>query len=94
MATPRGWPRVVAAALGGFTCGVSAILLAWTGSYLGAMSLDFMARSFPGSHVGLEPLARLLGEAEPGLVTRTAISGSEGFLFGFGVISGLTRRPR
>jgi hypothetical protein len=94
MATPRGWARVVAAGLGGLTCGVSAILLAWTGSYLGAMSLDFMARSFPGSHVGLEPLARLLGEAEPGLVTRTVISGSEGFLFGFGVISGLTRRPR
>ena len=32
-----------------------------TGSYLGAMSLDFMARAFPGSQVGLAPLARLLG---------------------------------
>ena len=94
MATPRGWARTVAAALGGLTCGVSAILLAWTGSYLGAMSLDFMARSFPGSQVGLEPLARLLGEAEPGLMTRTVISGGEGVLFGFGVVLGLTRRPR
>jgi len=93
MATPRGWGRTAAAALGGLTCGLSAILLAWTGSYLGAMSLDFMARSFPGSQVGLEPLARLLGEAEPGLVTRTMISGGEGFLFGFGVVLGLTRRP-
>jgi hypothetical protein len=44
--------------------------------------------------VGLEPLARLLGEAEPGLLTRTVISGGEGFLFGFGLLLGLTRRPR
>ncbi len=94
MATPRGWARTAAAAMGGLTCGVSAILLARTGSYLGAMSLDFMAGSFPGSQVGIEPLARLLGEAEPGLLTRTMISGGEGFLFGFGVVSGLTRRPR
>ncbi len=94
MATPRGWARALAAALAGLICGLSAILLAWTGSYLGAMSLEFMARSFPGSQVGLGPLARLLGETEPALLTRTVISGGEGFLFGFGVVLGLTRRPR
>ncbi len=63
------------------------------GSYLGAMSLDFMAQAFPGSEVGLAPLARLLGEEEPGVVTRVAISGFEGLLFGAGLALGLTRRP-
>ena len=93
MAAPRGRSRWAAVLVAGLTCGISAILLGWTGSYLGAMSLDLMARTFPGSQVGLTPLARLLGEVEPGLLTRTAISGGEGFLFGIGVVAGLTRRP-
>jgi hypothetical protein len=70
------------------------VTLAATGSYLGAMSLDFTAHAFPGSQVGLAPLSRLLGEREPGLVTRVVISGSEGLLFGSGLVFGLTRRPR
>ncbi len=94
MATPRGAARFRVVLTTGLVVGAATALLGASGSYLGAMSLDFMARSFPGSQVGLEPLARLLGEAEPGLVTRTVISGGEGFLFGFGVVSGLTRRPR
>ena len=64
-----------------------------SGFHLGAMSLDFMAHAFPGSQVGLAPLARLLGEDEPGVVTRVAISGFEGLLFGAGLALGLTRRP-
>jgi hypothetical protein len=58
------------------------------------MSLDFMSRTFPGSQVGLAPLARLLGEENPGMVTRTVISAYEGLLFGFGLVLGFTRRPR
>jgi hypothetical protein len=58
------------------------------------MSLDLMAQSFPGSQVGLGPLARLLGEAEPGRLTAAAISAWEGALFGSGLVLGLTRRPR
>jgi hypothetical protein len=77
-----------------FCCGFAAATLAATGSYLGAMSLDFMARAFPGSQVGLAPLARLLGEDEPGLQTRLVISAWEGLLFGAGLVLGLTRRPR
>jgi hypothetical protein len=42
--------------------------------------------------VGLAPLARLLGEREPGLVTRLVISGGEGLMFGSGLVLGLTRR--
>jgi DNA-binding winged helix-turn-helix (wHTH) protein len=94
MATPRGRARLLVACVAGASCGAAAVLLAWTGSYLGAMSLEFMARRFPGSDVGLAPVARMLGEAEPGWLTSVVISGWEGFMFGFGVVLGLTRRPR
>ena len=66
MAAPRGAARLLAAAASGACCALAAVALSQTGSYLGAMSLDLMAQSFPGSQVGLGPLARLLGEAEPG----------------------------
>ena len=94
MATPHGLARVRAALLTGLACGLAAGMLGWSGRFLGAMSLDFMAQSFPGSQVGLAPLARLLGEPEPGVVTRVAISAFEGLMFGSGLAAGLTRRPR
>ncbi|HEY7509652.1 MAG TPA: transcriptional regulator [Vicinamibacteria bacterium] len=94
MAAPHGRDRAVAVLATGLCCAAAAVTLAATGSYLGAMSLDFTAHAFPGSQVGLAPLSRLLGEREPGLVTRVVISGSEGLLFGSGLVFGLTRRPR
>jgi DNA-binding winged helix-turn-helix (wHTH) protein len=93
MATPHGRARVRAALLTGLVCAAAAAVLGWTGSHLGAMSLDFMARSFPGSQVGLEPLSRLLGETAPGAITRVVISAYEGLFFGAGLALGLTRRP-
>ena len=94
MATPHGVARVRVALLTGLACALAAGMLGWSGRFLGAMSLDFMAQSFPGSQVGLAPLARLLGEQEPGAVTRVAISAFEGLMFGSGLAAGLTRRPR
>jgi hypothetical protein len=94
MAAPRGRARTLAVLATGLCCSTAAVGLAATGSYLGAMSLDFVAHAFPGSQVGLAPLSRLLGENEPGLVTRAVISGGEGLLFGCGLALGLTRRPR
>ncbi|MYK87940.1 MAG: transcriptional regulator [Acidobacteria bacterium] len=94
MATPQGLSRVRVALLTGLACALAAGMLGWSGRFLGAMSLDFMAQSFPGSQVGLAPLARLLGEQEPGVVTRVAISVFEGLMFGSGLCAGLTRRPR
>ena len=94
MATPQGLARVRVALLTGLACALAAGMLGWSGRFLGAMSLDFMAQSFPGSEVGLTPLARLLGEPEPGVVTRVAISTFEGLMFGSGLAAGLTRRPR
>jgi DNA-binding winged helix-turn-helix (wHTH) protein len=93
MASPRGKARLAAALACGLACALAGIALAWTGRHLGAMSLDFMARSFPGSQVGLDPLAHLLGETTPATVTRCVISAWEGLMFGFGLIMGLTRRP-
>ena len=94
MATPRGLARVRVALLTGLACALAAGMLGWSGRFLGAMSLDFMAQSFPGSQVGLAPLARLLGEREPEVVTRVAISVFEGLMFGSGLAAGLTKRPR
>ena len=94
MATPHGFARVRVALVTGLACALAAGMLGWSGRFLGAMSLDFMAQSFPGSQVGLAPLARLLGEQEPGVVTRVAISVFEGLMFGSGLAAGLTRRPR
>ena len=94
MATPRGSARWLAALAAGTVCAAAAALLTATGSYLGAMSLDLLAHRFPGSQVGLEPLARLLGEATPGPVTRTAIGAWEGFMFASGTVLGLTHRPK
>jgi hypothetical protein len=94
MAAPRGRARLLAVLVTGLCCAAAAVALATSGSYLGAMSLDFMAHAFPGSQVGLAPLSRLLGEDEPGLVTRVVISGGEGLFFGAGLAFGLTRRPR
>jgi DNA-binding winged helix-turn-helix (wHTH) protein len=94
MAAPHGRERALAVLVTGLCCATAAVILAATGSYLGAMSLDFMAHAFPGSQVGLAPLSRLLGESEPGLLTQLVISGGEGLLFGSGLVLGLTRRPR
>jgi DNA-binding winged helix-turn-helix (wHTH) protein len=94
MAAPRGRERTLAGLATGGCCAAAAVALASTGSYLGAMSLDFMANAFPGSQVSLAPLARLLGEDGPGFVTRVVISGGEGLFFGVGLVLGLTRRPR
>lgn len=93
MATPRGGERVRVALITGLFGAVAAAALAIAGSHLGAMSVDFMARSFPGSRLSFDPLAHLLGEGTPQLRTRLCISGGEGLVFGFGLAWGLTRRP-
>jgi len=94
MATPRGGGRARAALVAGLVNTAAFVTLAHAGGHLGGASLDFMARSFQGSEVGLAPLARLLGEPELGPRTRTALAAYEGLLFGLGLTLGLTRRPR
>ncbi len=93
MATPQGSARVRVVLVTGLTCAVGAGLLGWQGSYLGALSLDLVAAVFPESQVALDPLARLLGEIQPGPITRVCVSAWEGLMFGLGIALGLTRRP-
>ena len=94
LASPRGAARWRAAVLAGVVAAAAGAALALAGGHLGALSLDLMSRSFPGSQVGLAPLARLLGEHAPGRLTAVAISGWEGLMFAGGTVYGLTRRPR
>jgi DNA-binding winged helix-turn-helix (wHTH) protein len=94
MAAPRGAHRFEVAVVTGLFGAAAAMALAGSGRLLGAMSLDFMAHSYPGSQVSFEPLARLIGEATPGPLTRLLIGGGEGLTFGFSLAYGLTRRPQ
>ncbi|HXV60180.1 MAG TPA: transcriptional regulator [Vicinamibacteria bacterium] len=90
IARPRGRARLIAALTAGLAAALAGALLATTGYHLGAMSLDLMAESFPGSQVSLDPLERLLGSS-----MGVAISAYEGLLFGSGLVLGLTSRiPR
>jgi hypothetical protein len=77
----------------GLLCAAATSALAYTGSFLGAMSLDLLGESFPHSQVSLAPLARLLGEESPGPLSRLLVSAWEGLAFGAGTTLGLTRRP-
>ncbi|MGH9322840.1 MAG: winged helix-turn-helix domain-containing protein [Vicinamibacteria bacterium] len=94
MATARGLDRFRTALIAGAVTSLAGLLLSITGRHLGAMSLDLLAHSFPGSQVSLDPLARLLHEPHSGVLTRSVISSFEGLAFGFGVVFGLTGRPR
>jgi hypothetical protein len=94
MATPHGSARWAAAGLTGLACAAGAVAVTWSGGHLGGVSIDFIARQFQGSQVGLAPLAHLFGEADLGPITRTVLSAYEGGVFGLGLALGLTRRPR
>jgi DNA-binding winged helix-turn-helix (wHTH) protein len=93
MASPHGRARLWAAALTGLSCAVAALVLSRVGGHLSGVSLDFLARSFRGSQVGLAPLAHLFGEETVGPLTGAVLSVCEGLLFGGGLALGLTRRP-
>jgi DNA-binding winged helix-turn-helix (wHTH) protein len=94
MAAPRGRARWQVAATTGVAAALGAIALTLAGRHLVGASLDLMAGAFTGSQVGLEPLARLLGEEHLRPMTRTVIGAIEGLLFGSGIAFGLTTRPR
>jgi len=94
MATPRGPARLGAALLSGACCALAGIAICRLGGNLAGTSLNLLAHSYQGSHVGLAPLARMLGESGPGPLTRTVSCALEGMFFGTGLVLGLTRRPR
>ena len=93
MATPHGGARIGAALLTGLFCAVAGVVICRLGWNLAGTSLNLLAHTWTGSHVGLEPMARMVGEADPGPWTRTLSGGIEGMFFGAGLAAGLTRRP-
>ena len=93
MATPRGLARAGAALCCGTCCAASGIMVTYLGGNFAGASLNLLAHTYQGSHVGLAPLAHMLGEADPGPLTRTLSSALEGLFFGTGIVIGLTRRP-
>ena len=94
MAAPRGGARWRVAAVTGMVAGVTGAVLGATGWSMVATSLDSIAGVFAGSSVGLDQFAFLLGEDSLRPVTRTIVSGFEGFMLGAGIAYGLTHRPR
>ena len=94
MAAPRGRARWRVALTTGTITALAAMALALIGRHMVGSSLDLMADTFAGSRVGLDPLARLLGEDSLRPITRTLVSGFEALMFGSGLAFGLTRRPR
>lgn len=93
MAAPRGRARWRAALLTGAVTALAAAGLALASRHLVASTLDIIADGFSGSQVGLDALARLLGEESLRPVTRTLVSAFEGLMLGTGVAFGLMRRP-
>ena len=94
MAAPRGAERWRASLTTGAVTAIAAIALSLAGRHLVGSSLDVMADAFAGSEVGLDALARLLGEDSLRPVTRTIVGAFEALVFGAGLAFGLTRRPR
>jgi DNA-binding winged helix-turn-helix (wHTH) protein len=94
MAAPRGVARWRAAAVVAAAAMAAGITLSWAGRQLVASSLDLVAGMFAGSGVGLEGLARLLGEGRLRPVTRMIVSGFEAGMLGLGLSYGLMHRPR
>jgi hypothetical protein len=94
MATPRGVRRFAVALATGACCAMAGVLVIRAGGNLIGTSLNLLADAYRGSQVGLTPMARLLGEAEAGPLTRGLSAGLEGLFFGSGLAFGLTRRPR
>lgn len=93
MAAPRGRARSRVAVTTGACTAVAAVGLALAGRHMVGSSLDQIAGAFAGSQIGLDPLARLLGEDSLRPITRTVVSAFEALMFGAGLSFGLTRRP-
>jgi hypothetical protein len=94
MATPHGRARLLAGLAAAACCGAAALVLAASGRPMVGGAVNTVARASEGSQLALAPLGALLGEPDFGPATGMLLGAFEGALFGFGLILGLTRRPR
>ena len=84
-------------AVGALTGGAAGALIPFLGGHMLGGSLDLLARQFPDSHVRLDGIAHLFGEAGFGPLAQTVTGAIEGMVFGAGVVGALTlarRGPR
>ncbi|MEW6130212.1 MAG: winged helix-turn-helix domain-containing protein [Acidobacteriota bacterium] len=84
--TPRGWQRVLGAALGG--CGAG-ILLTIIGGNLFSGSLEIVARSFADSQIRLEPLAPYFSRVHYSHIREIIFGGIEGLMFATGLMTAI-----
>jgi DNA-binding winged helix-turn-helix (wHTH) protein len=81
---------LVAAAL----CGIAGVVLQLLGRPLVGGTIHAIATAAEGSQATLEPLGRLIGEADFGPITRALLAFGEGATFGAGLAWGLFRDRR
>ena len=77
-------------ALGALTGGAAGALIPFLGGHMLGGSLDLLARQFPDSHVRVDGIAHLFGEAGFGPLTQTVTGAIEAAVFGAGVVGALT----
>lgn len=83
-------------AVAGLVGAAGGIAIGLMGGRLFAGSLDLLGRQFTESRLHMDSVARLLSEAEFGIVSRTVTGGLEGLLFGACMIGAMwlaSRRP-
>jgi hypothetical protein len=73
------WGNIIGASLGAM---LTAVCLTLVGGNLFSGSLDLIARSFADSQIKFDALASFFGESQFGLLSRLALGGIEGLLFG------------
>jgi DNA-binding winged helix-turn-helix (wHTH) protein len=75
-------------------CGVAGVALQLLGRPLVGGTIHAIATAAEGSQATLEPLGRLIGEADFGPITRALLAFGEGATFGAGLAWGLFRQRR
>ena len=81
-------------ALGGLAGGVGAILILLLGGQLMGGSLDLLARTFPGSRLGVDQVGGLFGESGFGAIARFVTGAMEGVLFGACIVGAMVLARR
>jgi len=80
------WSHIIGAAVGAM---LAAVMLTLIGGNLFSGSLDIVARSFSESQVKFDRLALIFGESQFGQLSRLALGGIEGMLFGGFLVAGI-----
>jgi DNA-binding winged helix-turn-helix (wHTH) protein len=95
LAAPRGRNRSKTVVLTALACALATwALTVFAGRPLVGGTIHMIANAARGAQVSLTPFGHLVGEPDFGPLSRTIIGTLEGALFGLGLASGLTRRPR